>query len=223
MEKYPARFSKVSNTVAVYRPIVGGFPRSIRTKLRYISSSQVDESSGALGSWVFSANGLYDPDVTGIGHQPLGYDVFAQVYSRYLVLSSRIKVYVTCPSASANAAPSVIGVLLSQASSLTYTNADLLMEQGLSTYELMPMNGSVYRKIVLDGRLFSARTMFDCVDPSDLKDAIGAATNANPTLQAYHIVWFGQTPSGSDVVPLNLTVRLTYVVEFSTPLQLQSS
>lgn len=214
---------KKSKQVAILSPVVGGFPFSMRTKLRYVTSTQIDENAGAVGSEVFSANGCFDPDISHVGHQPMGFDVFSQIYKRYLVIGSQLKVHVTCPSASANAAPSAIGVLLSRNSSLTYGSADALMEQGLSSFKLMPMNGSIYRQIEVFSRPFRATEFFDCRDPNDLQDTIGAEYSANPTLQAYFIVWFGQTPSGSDVVALNITVEIMYDVLFDTPLELAQS
>lgn len=41
-------------------------------------------------SRVFYANGLYDPDITGTGHQPQGYDQWGDLYRTATVLKSKI-------------------------------------------------------------------------------------------------------------------------------------
>lgn len=41
---------------------------------------------------IYSANGLYDPDVTGIGHQPRGFDQIKTMYDHYYVRQSKITV-----------------------------------------------------------------------------------------------------------------------------------
>lgn len=41
---------------------------------------------------MFRLNSLYDPDYTGTGHQPLGFDQWASVYDKYYVRRARIKV-----------------------------------------------------------------------------------------------------------------------------------
>lgn len=66
---------------------------SIRRKLFYYDYQK--SISGAAGiysqaNWI--ANGLYDPDITGSGHQPLGFDQMMTLYEQYLVVASKITV-----------------------------------------------------------------------------------------------------------------------------------
>ncbi len=55
-----------------------------------ITSSTV--TSGAGAHYVFRLNNIYDPDLTGTGHQPYGFDVMALIYNRYRVNSVRWEV-----------------------------------------------------------------------------------------------------------------------------------
>ncbi len=50
--------------------------------------------------YVFRLNSLYDPDLTGTGHQPYGFDQFAALYSRYKVDRVHIDVLFTTPGGS---------------------------------------------------------------------------------------------------------------------------
>jgi hypothetical protein len=54
-------------------------------------------NSSGTGSQKFSLNGIYDPDLTGAGAQPLGYDQWAGFYQQYEVTSSVIKVHLLPP------------------------------------------------------------------------------------------------------------------------------
>jgi hypothetical protein len=44
------------------------------------------------GVHVFSCNGMFDPDVTGTGHQPRGFDQLMLFYDHYIVTRAKIKV-----------------------------------------------------------------------------------------------------------------------------------
>lgn len=75
-----------------------GAPRVV-AKLRYATNITLDptaENLGATGSnvWQFSANGLYDPDITSTGHQPMFFDNYMSIYQRYRVMYSKISVTV---------------------------------------------------------------------------------------------------------------------------------
>lgn len=50
---------------------------------------------GALAIYVYTTNGLYDPNTTGIGHQPTGFDQLMALYNEYVVIGSTIKVSFT--------------------------------------------------------------------------------------------------------------------------------
>jgi hypothetical protein len=205
-----------SQRVVSLSPVRAGFPYSLRTQLTYVTSVQLTISGTACGVRSFAANGLYDPDITGVGHQPLGFDTFASVYLDYLVTGSQLSVIGLSPSDLTNGAPSAVGVLLSNSPTLAYNGADALMEQGLSRYKVMCNAHPLYQETIIASNPYSPRKFFNVRNPQDLQDAIGAAVTANPIALAYFNVWFGQTPSGSDVDTYNMTVRITYDVQFFT-------
>ena len=66
-------------------------PDQMFIKLKYATSYRI---TAAQFHKVFSGNGLYDPDVSGVGHQPLGFDQWMTLYNRYRVYASRIVVNV---------------------------------------------------------------------------------------------------------------------------------
>ena len=65
-----------------------------RGTLRYAEKVTIASPAveGTIGTWVFSANGCYDPNISGIGHQPRGFDQIMPLYDHYTVLSSKISV-----------------------------------------------------------------------------------------------------------------------------------
>jgi hypothetical protein len=50
------------------------FPRNWRRVLRYVDAVTLTSTSGGQAYYQFRANSLFDPDLSGSGHQPRGYD-----------------------------------------------------------------------------------------------------------------------------------------------------
>lgn len=74
---------KVNNTT--------GIPDKTRVNLQY--SDIINVNPGLpRATYIMRGNSLYDPDFTGTGHQPLYFDQYMALYSKYRVLGSRIKV-----------------------------------------------------------------------------------------------------------------------------------
>lgn len=65
----------------------GPFPPTRGYRLVYEQDGALNVgTSGTIGSeQVFNLNSLYDPDKTGTGHQPYGYDALQVAYNRYKV------------------------------------------------------------------------------------------------------------------------------------------
>lgn len=72
------------------------FPQSVRRKLVYYDYNQsLATTTGLPTTRFFSANGCYDPDFSGTGHQPMGFDQMMLFYDQYTVLASKITVTFT--------------------------------------------------------------------------------------------------------------------------------
>lgn len=72
-----------------------GFPDTIVTTLRYVDQRGFNAAAADDTTYTYRMNDIFDPDFTGAGHQPMGYDQLAAVYNRFQVLSSSIKLTVT--------------------------------------------------------------------------------------------------------------------------------
>lgn len=66
------------------------FPARTIKYMRYSTNFQLTSTSGAVASYVFAANGLFDPDITGTGHQPMGFDQMMQFFSHYTVIRAKL-------------------------------------------------------------------------------------------------------------------------------------
>lgn len=90
--RYTGAFQKRNRLVSVPRNKLG-FPKSIRTTLRYSARVEFDvDSLSQMEYNDFRGNGLFDPDGSVGGHQPRGFDEFMAIYKTFTVLRSKLNV-----------------------------------------------------------------------------------------------------------------------------------
>lgn len=61
-------------------------------KLRYSDTYSVLSGVGNLSLYTYRGNSCFDPDFTGIGSQPYGWDQWTPLYQRYRVIGSQMRV-----------------------------------------------------------------------------------------------------------------------------------
>lgn len=111
-------------------------PKGVRVTLPYVGLIHNNPLS-TFQDYLFNLNSVYDPDRTGIGHQPLGIDQWAQLYTKYRVLSCRYVVTVCNAQAGSN-----ISISCSPTNSTTLLNGNNAGEQPRAkNLEIGGMNG----------------------------------------------------------------------------------
>jgi hypothetical protein len=68
-----------------------GFPKKLAITHKYCEVVSMASALGAPAVYQFQANGLFDPNSTGTGHQPMYFDNCAAIYDQYTVFASRIQ------------------------------------------------------------------------------------------------------------------------------------
>lgn len=109
--------------------------RTIRS-IRYSDSFQLTTTAGAVSTYVFAANGLYDPNITGTGHQPMGFDQLMLFYNHYCVAKAKISLVAT----NASSVPCQI-VVRQDAGSTPITVIDRILEIGANSYSHLDAAG----------------------------------------------------------------------------------
>lgn len=178
----------------------------------------------SLGSaQIFRANGLFDPDFTGTGHQPLGFDQMMARYRHFTVTGARIKVTIVNPGAGA-LVPAVIGIVVSGDSSITKmdTLEEFLEHPHRSNYKIggnqntSPEGDEL--NLQLDVAKFFGRTKSAMINSSDYRGASGS----DPTeLVYFHVMAI--TLTGGDPGAFALVCTLEYDVVFTEPQALTQS
>lgn len=67
-------------------------PQSVTTVHNYCEFYSMSAAGGQLIPQKFNLNSVFDPDLSGGGHQPMGRDQLAALYSRYRVDKVKVKV-----------------------------------------------------------------------------------------------------------------------------------
>lgn len=79
-------------TDASYLKMFDPFPAKMVCRMRYYDQISIDPSAATTVHHLFRANGINDPDQSGTGHQPYGYDTYGLIYNHNRVLRSTIVV-----------------------------------------------------------------------------------------------------------------------------------
>lgn len=212
--KRPYRPYKRRSTFTRNIGFYAGLPRQKVVKLRYSQYGQLtNPGTGALVYQKFIANGIYDPDLTGTGHQPMGYDQMVLQYNHYIVLGSQITVKVIPPQDSTGYACAV-GIYLSDDTSLPYTNYTGFVESKKGTFRLL--NGASTRTSSVSSK-FSAKTFFAVTDVKDNVDRFGQTVGDNPLEQAIFNLWYQAMDGGTGPTNLMYLATIDYIVQFSEP------
>lgn len=155
-----------------------GFPANRTVELRYTERVLLGSTTGLLASYQYRLNSAFDPNFTGAGHQPSGFDQWASFYNHYAVESCRYQVDV----ASENGFPYMFGTYLSD-DSVTPTTASSLTESGgVTALKNAQNNMHLFEGSVKMSEFFNRG---DVATDSALRADVGA----NPTDAAFLTVW----------------------------------
>lgn len=204
------------------KPLTAGtLGKKLLQRFKYATKISIDPGTGTPAGHVFSANGLYDPDITGAGHQPMGFDQLVGVfYQHYTVLSSLIKVTFFATTGAIAAGSGLVTVEPNSSVSLDTDIYDII-ERGKATTR--PYNNSsagaksvntITKKCDI-GKFLSQDVMQE--------DANAGNASGNPSEQVYwHINAQGITNS-TNAEPVNMLVEIWYDAILHEPKDLVGS
>lgn len=203
--------SSVSNNTGMSLRSLPLFAQRTRRTLTY-APANLTTITGTLtaNAYIFSANGLFDPDITGTGGQPMGFDQMMNFYNHYTVLRSRIRCNVTNTNTGL-----VLSAGIAKSGSTTITSSvEQLLENGDIAYGVAGFFGAQGSTIRLqqscDAALFQG--IDDIMDDPQMRGDV----LSNPQEQMfYHIcTWnnFNTTQITSVLQPI-----IEYDVVFHEP------
>ena len=185
-----------------------GFPNSIITQLRYCDLVALTSTSGGTVSQIYRANGTFDPDYTGSGHQPMWRDNYANIYDFYTVLGSKITVTFHSRNATFGA---VVGIIGSDSSSISST-ITTLMEENNSVHTLL---GSANTQPETLSLTFSPLEHLgsNVKDENASMTAVGADPSAGEG--TFYFGLYAATEDLGTTVTVTAKVEIEYTVKFT--------
>jgi len=157
-----------------------GFPERMRLKHKYRESLHLTGTAGASATYIFSCNGMYDPNITGTGHQPMFFDNMAALYDHYTVMNAKISVvYIPSPQATITSHNFVVGLL--DASAFATNNSNYLGENPSMTS--LVVQASANNQVNIITKYWNAERVFGSRALSDSQ--LRGSSAANPSEQTY--------------------------------------
>lgn len=185
----------------------------LRTKLKYTAVLNLGTSGVTPVEYFFRGNSLYDPDFTGTGHQPLGFDQIMNLYSKFFVSGSSIRL-----TASGNTTPVMI-VLAPEEDTTGVSILPTAAEKPKAKSRLLASTGTS------QGIMRSYATTYQMTGKSKnnrYDDDLSGSASANPTLQWYWYIGY-QHPDLTNSAGAVFQVDIVYYVTFYDRIRLNAS
>jgi len=183
-----------------------GFPERFVANLSYVSYNRVNPGVVTSADTVFNLNSVFDPENTGVGHQPRGFDTLAALYGKYRVRKTRCRLH-----ARQRASHGIHVVTVPSNSATALAIADYPSEMPRCTASFV--SGSNQPTVTTD-------VTYDCADILGQTRAqymadedTSALVTANPAETLYLHIFAAQI-DGVTVLDYEFILHLTFEVEF---------
>lgn len=187
-------------------------PKAVRRLLPYSQTVYLDTALSSI-EYVFRGNSCFDPDYTGVGSQPAGFDSYAALYGNYRVHGSKITVAAISWATSAHQAAGCISITPSRdAGEGALTTAAALVKQNEKHAFFGPASGS--RQIATVKHKAITSTTYGVKDLSD--SGFAAVFTNSPNLEWYWDINMTLLDGTSTFTsyPIIIQVNILYDVEF---------
>lgn len=193
-----------------------GRPQRMLAKLRYFENGQLASGVGLFQTQLMNLNSIYDPDRSGVGHQPLGRDQWADWYNRYRVY--RVDYTITLTDLD-ESQPAIVAVI-NQNGIPAYTNVAAFEQPGAYVKQLAPVGGM--NKTTIKNSVYLPRLNGKTSAAYRANDDTQALFGANPAEVLTQAITVAPVIAGSPV-NVGYTINYVYHVEMFDPITLPIS
>lgn len=197
-------------------------PSGLTVRLKYVEWIDLTMGNGINGTtpavFSFSTNSLHDPNTTGAGHQPMGYDQLSNIYQKYQVLGAKIKIRVQNGSTQSGA---LVGLFVTNSSTIGAQTVGNLLEQKASKAKIMLGPQGSGPNTGFSTHTWSLRKELKGVRGAG--DDYSANVGASPSIQNYFMIWMGPMDAANTSGKVNIYAEVDYIVRWYDPIQLSQS
>lgn len=186
-------------------------PPKFKTTLRYQTTQSIDPALASIGYKIFSANGMYDPDISGAGHQPRGFDQLMAMYDHYTVVGSRIVIQAVADND--NTYNQFVGISVKDAAAPLSDQNEYM--EGRGTAWKICGAGNAAQPITLVNK-FSLRKFQSVSRPLSNNDSRGNISS-NPAEESYYHIWTIPVNTSANAGPIRMSVTIDYIAIFTEP------
>ncbi len=183
-----------------------GEPTSKWVRMRYVDSFTLNPGVAGIAFHVFRANSIFDPDLTGGGHQPMNHDQLTVAYDHYTVYGSKITATFIKPAATA-IIPGTFGIFVDDDAIPTYTSGERIIESNQrnsrwSTTTGIEGNDKTVSTGVGMKKFFGVATL----ESTSFRSQVGA----NPGDGVNFTLWYSNI-AGNDPAPGVFLIQIEYL------------
>jgi len=194
-------------------------PDAIVTTMKYAESILLSSTTTAA-YYFFGLNDVYDPNITGTGHQPLGHDQWAAFYDRNRVIGFDIHLKVLNESSLS----ALAGGIMKSVTSATTDIQTALEKEHSKVYLLSPLDVSnnAQREIVWTNQ--KPWTVIGVTRAEYLNSSIYHGTSgSSPSFRGPVLQLVSQCADKLTAVDVRFVVTISYVVELFERVSLTAS
>jgi hypothetical protein len=184
-----------------------GFPKQMTMTHKYVETVQMNVGAATgVGSYLFSCNGMYDPNVTSTGHQPMYFDQMSALYDHYVVIGSVCKVkFIPGTAVASNTPMRLVGFINDNNTFASSSNINTLEEASLAKKLTTSPNNNRPLSMTLK---WSAKKFFGGSIMANTE--LQGTAAANPTEQSYFAL-AALAVDGVSPIDMYVEVEIKYI------------
>jgi len=189
-------------------------PQSLTVKLKYAEAISLNPGVAAFSNYIWRANDLYDPNYTGGGHQPRGFDQWMVFYNHFTVIGSKFTVILSNKGTAIT--DEMFCALKLSATTSTFSAQTDFMEDKFSRWAILDTTspGRIRRLVAT----FSSKNFFARPNAALINTTPYRGNDAaSPTEDVNYILSVSALDTANDPTGCDCRVFINYTAVFTEP------